>query len=240
MTDKTTATGQSAGKGTVQTASDAGTVPSHLTITTQNLSKRFNQEWIFRDLTYDFQPGKIYVITGPNGSGKSTLLQVLWGQMPPTAGALDYQKNNVSVALEEVYQHIAIATPYMDLIDEFTLLEQVKFHFGLKRSRGNISIDEMIERMYLTGAKNKYLSNFSSGMRQRVKLALAFYTEADVLFLDEPGTNLDAQAMDWYWKELQALPAETCIIMASNQPTEYPTDALKIDITAFKKRVTNR
>ncbi|HYG18439.1 MAG TPA: ATP-binding cassette domain-containing protein [Ohtaekwangia sp.] len=239
MTDRNTATGQSAGNDP-QKASEAGTASSHLSIATQNLSKRFNHEWIFRDLTYDFQPANTYVVTGPNGSGKSTLLQVLWGQMPPTDGGLVYQKRRVSVPVEEVYQHIAIATPYMDLIDEFTLSEQVKFHFGLKRSRGNISIDEMIERMYLTGAKNKYLSNFSSGMRQRVKLALAFYTEADVLFLDEPGTNLDSQAMDWYWKELKALPVETCVIIASNQPSEYPADAHKIDITAFKKRVTTR
>lgn len=205
-----------------------------LTIHVENLGKRFNREWIFRGLNYSFDPGNIYAITGANGSGKSTLLQVLWGQMPPSKGALRYTYGGTEIHPETIFNHIAIATPYMDLIEEFTLEEQLAFHFKLKRSRNHLSIAEMIERMYLTPARHKYISNFSSGMRQRVKLALAFFTEADLVFLDEPGTNLDHQAFDWYLKELHALPKHCTIIVASNQPQEYPSTARKIDIMMYK------
>jgi len=203
-------------------------------ITTQNLGKRFNREWIFRKFDYTFKSGETYALTGPNGSGKSTLLQILWGQVPPSAGTLQYQHNSTGIAPEELYSHVSIATPYMDLIEELTLREQLEFHFKLKQSRGNLTIDEMIERMYLGQARDKYIANFSSGMRQRVKLALAFFTQADMVFLDEPGTNLDTTAFDWYLSQLYALPKECMVLIASNQPAEYPASAHKIDMTRYK------
>ena len=203
-------------------------------IVTNNLSKRFNREWIFRNLSTTFSSGNTYAITGPNGSGKSTLLQVLWGQMPQTAGELNYSSEGSNIEIEKVYSSISIATPYMDLIEEFTLTEQLQFHFKLRKSRNNLSVDAIIENMYLGNARDKFISNFSSGMKQRVKLALAFFTEADVIFLDEPGTNLDKTAFDWYLKNLNTLPAESLVFIASNQPDEYPENALKINILDYK------
>ncbi len=208
-------------------------ITSGISISTSNLAKRFNREWIFRKLDFTFAAGNTYAITGPNGSGKSTLLQVLWGQMPQTSGDLKYAVGTVDIPGEEVFRHCSIATPYMDLIEEFTLSEQLKFHFSLRKSRG-LTVDEMIEKMYLTAARDKAISNFSSGMRQRVKLGLAFYTQADMVFLDEPGTNLDHKAFDWYLENLHALSPETMVLIASNQPSEYPLNAQKIDIMGYK------
>jgi len=198
------------------------------------LGKRFNREWIFRRLDFTFQSGNVYAITGPNGSGKSTLLQILWGQSPPTTGTLSYQKDNTVIPVEDVYNHISIATPYMDLIDEFTLQEQLEFHFKMKSMRNQISIDELIEQMFLTDARDKFIGNFSSGMRQRVKLGLAFYTEADVIFLDEPGTNLDKQNFEWYLTQLQNRDKSVIVIIASNNPEEYIESTDQLNITQFK------
>ncbi|HTE32656.1 MAG TPA: ATP-binding cassette domain-containing protein, partial [Chryseolinea sp.] len=150
-----------------------------ITITINGLGKKFNSEWIFRNLSYVFYPGQIYAVTGPNGAGKSTLLQVLWGQMPQTIGKIEYKRNNKAVPVEDIFKHLSIATPYMELIEEFTLLEQMRFHFAMKSARPGMSEDVMLERMYLTDSKDKFISNFSSGMKQRVKLALAFFTMAD-------------------------------------------------------------
>lgn len=210
------------------------TPSSNISITIQNLSKRFNSEWIFKGITFNFASGNTYAITGPNGSGKSTLLQVLWGQMPPSGGSLSYQRNGVTVPTEEVFQYTAIATPYMDLIEEFTLWELLKFHFSLTKSRQGLKLDEIMARMNLDHAKNKTIANFSSGMKQRLKLGLSFFTEADMIFLDEPGTNLDKQAFDWYVKHLNDLPADCLVFIASNQPDEYPLHAHKIDILTYK------
>lgn len=160
-------------------------------------------------------------------------MQILWGQMPQTSGTLQYTRDGKEIPVEDIFSSCAIATPYLDLIDEFTLKEHLEFHFKLRKSRG-LSTDEMIEKMYLTPARNKAISNFSSGMRQRVKLGLAFFTEADLVFLDEPGTNLDQRAFDWYLENLHAIPHATTIFIASNQPSEYPLNAQKIDIMAHK------
>lgn len=205
------------------------------TISVNDLSKRFNREWIFRRLTYQFCSGTTYAITGPNGSGKSTLLQVLWGQIPQTAGALQYSNNNADIPIEESFRHISIATPYMDLIEEFTLAEMVKFHFRLKRIRNGLTLNDVVERMYLEEAFDKQLVNFSSGMRQRLKLGLAFFTAADAYFLDEPGTNLDKRAFAWYKEQFRDLPEEAIVFIASNDPAEYPDTATILNIMDFKR-----
>lgn len=182
----------------------------------------------------EFKPPNTYAIVGPNGSGKSTLLHVLWGQMPPSTGSITFSNSASAIALEDAYKHLTIATPYLDLIEEFTLQEQLAFHFAMKPTRNGMSISEILERMELGHAKDKAISNFSSGMKQRTKLGMAFFTEADILFLDEPGTNLDTKAFDWYQANLHALVGKQLIFIASNQPEEYPQDALKIDIMDYK------
>lgn len=204
------------------------------TITVTDLGKRFNREWIFRRLNYRFLPGQTYAVTGPNGSGKSTLLQVLWGQMPQTSGIVQYQQGAKILPAEDAFKHISIATPYMDLIEEFTLLEMVDFHFTLKKLRTGLKKEDLLARMYLEEASGKQLINFSSGMKQRLKLALAFYTEADMYFLDEPGTNLDKKAFEWYLQEFRDLPPQSLVFVASNNAYEYPREAITVNILDFK------
>lgn len=208
---------------------------AHLSVVTEGLGKRFNREWIFRNLSYRFLPGVTYAITGPNGSGKSTLLQVLWGQMPQTSGILRYESTHKVLAIDESYQYISIATPYMDLIEEFTLAEMVNFHFRLKKIRKGFTMHDVIARMYLTDSTHKQLINFSSGMKQRLKLALAFYTDAHLYFLDEPGTNLDKRAFDWYKHEFAHLPKNATVFVASNNAAEYPENATVLNIMDLKR-----
>ena len=193
-----------------------------------NLGKRFNREWVFRNFNYEFESGKTYAITGPNGSGKSTLMQVLWGQMHPSSGSIQYPILDQS----EIYKSISIAAPYMDLIDEFTLQEMVHFHFKFKKSR--LPVEDVLEKIELSSSNQKTISSFSSGMRQRLKLALSFYAEADLLFLDEPCTNLDKKSIDWYTHHLKEVSAEATVFIASNQEHEYPTTSSKIDILNYK------
>jgi ABC-type multidrug transport system ATPase subunit len=111
----------------------------------------------------------------------------------------------------------------------------IKFHFSFKEIRDNRSIEDLIELFDLSHAREKTIANFSSGMRQRLKLGLAFYSRCKALFLDEPTTNLDRKAMDWYGKHLELVPNDTLIFIASNQDHEYPTHSHKIDILTYKK-----
>jgi ABC-type multidrug transport system ATPase subunit len=199
-----------------------------MNITTENLGKRFNREWVFRNFNYEFNAGHTYAVVGPNGSGKSTMMQVLWGQMPPSTGSVTYLNTSQS----EIYKSLAIAAPYMDLIDEFTLQEMIRFHFKFKKSR--VVVEEVLEKTGLESSRQKLLSSFSSGMRQRLKLALAFYSETEILFLDEPCTNLDKKSIEWYHRQLDLISSETLVFIASNQDFEYPSAAQKVEILSYK------
>jgi len=203
-------------------------------ISVKNLGKRFNREWIFRNLNYEFEAGNTYAVIGPNGSGKSTLLQIAWGQLPPSQGTLSYSHNSNEIPPEEIFTLLAVATPYMELMEEFTLREMVQFHFRFKKIRNGSPLPEILEKMELTHARNKYISNFSSGMKQRLKLGLAFFSDVPLLFLDEPMTNLDKKSIDWYWNNLTGLPQDILIFIASNQDQEYPPTAKKINISSYK------
>jgi ABC-type multidrug transport system ATPase subunit len=203
-------------------------------IEVNGLAKRYNREWIFRKLNYTFQPARTYAITGPNGSGKSTLLQVLWGQVPPTSGTISYVSSESVIPVEEIYRSISVATPYMDLIDEFTLKEQIDFHFKMRHPRPGLTPEKIIDKMGLAHAAKKQIGNFSSGMRQRAKLSLAFSTQADLVFLDEPGTNLDKSAFEWYHKQLAEVTASSLILIASNDTAEYVTAHETLNILDFK------
>ncbi len=203
-------------------------------IVANNLSKRFNREWIIKNFSFEFCSGKTYAITGPNGSGKSTLLQLLWGQMLQSSGTIRYWHKNKEISIAEIFNSITIATPYMDLIDEFTLEEMVQFHFRCKPSRQGKTNQEIINLLELSHAKKKPIADFSSGMRQRLKLGLTFFTDAEIVFLDEPTTNLDKKSINWYWQHLSQLPPSTLLLIASNQEAEFPPSAEKIDILGYK------
>lgn len=206
-----------------------------MNIVAHELSKRFNREWIVHQLSYRFEAGKTYALIGPNGCGKSTLLQILTGMVPPSNGTIAYENNLGKVEASEIYKSIVVAAPYMDLIDEFTLTEMVNFHFRFKRIRDGKTIADVIDRMELAHARHKLVGNFSSGMRQRLKLGLAFFSQSELLFLDEPTANLDQKAIDWYWANLRPLLGNAVVIIASNLEGEYPPTAEKVDILKYKK-----
>lgn len=205
----------------------------HTYLQTEKLGKRFNREWIFKDFSYQFTAGKTYGITGPNGSGKSTLLQVLWGQVPQSAGVVSYQVNGLTQSVENIFHQVSIATPYLDLIEEFTLVELLDFHFKMRKIRSQLSVKNLPELLELGPAKDKLIGNYSSGMRQRVKLGLALFTEANFVFLDEPFTNLDEKAILWYKNQANLLSNST-VFIASNDPREYENSHENIRITDYK------
>ena len=199
----------------------------------ENLTKRFNQERVFEKINYTFETGNHYAITGSNGSGKSTLIQIIAGSTLPSSGSLKYSNGGQNIPVEDVFKDVSMATPYMDIIQEFTLVELLEFHFKFKRLASNKTISDIIEDAYFIGSENKYIKNFSSGMKQRLKLALAFYSDTPILLLDEPTSNFDEKAIDWYSNNIKNIK-NRLLIIASNQPEEYKSCSYKLDIEMFK------
>ncbi|MCY7349804.1 MAG: ATP-binding cassette domain-containing protein [Cytophagaceae bacterium] len=187
----------------------------------QNIGKKFDREWIFRNLTLDLRAGQRLAVTGPNGSGKSTLLQVLSGAVPTNEGILTHFLAEIPLEADVVYRQVALAAPYLELIEEFTLDELLRFHIRFKPLRKGLSVDQFADLLELSHARQKPIRYFSSGMKQRVKLGLALYSEARLVLLDEPTANLDRRGVAWYQHHVQQLPADVLLLIASNQPEEY-------------------
>ena len=204
------------------------------TIQVQNASKRFHHEWIFKNLNLDLSSGDSIAITGGNGSGKSTLLKCLSGAIPLTSGAIQYQSGTTQIAEEQWFRSLALATPYLELPEEFTLSEVLSFHFQFKNPLQNRSNVEILEILGLEKHKSKTISQFSSGMKQRVKLALAIFSEVPFLLLDEPTTNLDKQGVTWYLDLIQQYTPNRIVVICSNDPREYDFCGKKIAMEDFK------
>jgi ABC-type multidrug transport system ATPase subunit len=198
-----------------------------------NLGKKFNRDWLFRDLSLTFQSGKSYALTGPNGSGKSTLIQIIAGNQIPSSGKVTYHLDDKTVAAEDIFSSIAISAPYLELIEEFTLEESLEFHFKFKQLRSGYSLDDLINLADFDRARGKFVKNFSSGMKQRLKLLLAFYSVTPILLLDEPTTNLDEDGINWYLHQV-VHRQDNLLLIASNQLREYSfTDSI-ISLEEYK------
>lgn len=190
-------------------------------ITATGLGKRFQRDWIFRGLTRLFRPGSATAVLGPNGAGKSTLLNTISGQLLPTEGELTYALGGRPVAVEDLPRYLAYAAPYLELLEELTLLELLQFHTQFKPLQPGVSLDKLIDLMYLENSRHQLVREFSSGMKQRLKLALALYADAPLLLLDEPTTNLDATGVAWYQEHVEATRAGRTVLLSSNVATEY-------------------
>lgn len=184
-----------------------------------NIGRRFNRDWIFRGVNYRFVTGNSYAILGRNGSGKSTLLQLLAGSLTPSEGKIHI--NGKVDDDEDLYQSLSIAAPYLELIEEFTLSEMIDFHFRFKTYINQLDKNSLIELLELEKSKNKELKYFSSGMKQRTKLALAICSDTPVLLLDEPASNLDSQAISWYHNLITTYTENRLVVVCSNQEHEY-------------------
>lgn len=203
-------------------------------IKVKDTGKKFISEWIFRGVNFELNSGQSYTFVGPNGSGKSTLIQLLMGNIPASEGTIQYWLNAKELEIDEWYRHIVLAAPYLELIEEFTLRELIMFHQKFKTLKNGMNAADFENFVQLSHARNKVIRHFSSGMKQRVKLGLAFLSEAPVVFLDEPTSNLDAAGTRWYLDHVTAMADAQLVILGSNQPQEYEFCKNIISVSAFK------
>jgi ABC-type multidrug transport system ATPase subunit len=220
--------------------------------------KRFNRDWIFRHLSYNFEEGNSYAIVGPNGSGKSTLLQVLSGSMQVNEGKVewamgnkqsDYAKattdksaivnkklasGNGQVSTDEIFNHVAICAPYLEVVEEMTVKELLEFHHRFKPFLSSVTIDSIISIVGLKNAVHKQIRYYSSGMKQRVKLAQAIFSDVPILLLDEPCTNFDLTGIELYHQLINEYCKNRLVIVSSNDEVEYRFCRERINISDYK------
>ena len=263
-------------------------------ITLTNAGKRFNRDWIFRNINYEFLSNQAYAIIGPNGSGKSTLLQIIGGAVGLSEGEIEYsmvddrwsmvdfsaeahrnadlplipnedipgisdssyssggiQPSSVMphrssanpahrpsiidhrIASENIFQYLSLSGPYLELIEEMTLMEFLQFHHRFKPFLDEVSLEQIIQSVQLIPAAHKQIRYFSSGMKQRTKLAQAIFSKTPILLLDEPCTNLDEDGIAVYIKLIERYSPGRIIIVSSNDRQEYSFCKQIIDIKKY-------
>lgn len=199
-----------------------------------NLGKRFNRHWVFRNLNFQFKPGNHYAITGPNGSGKSTLLQIISGFSLHNEGTIQYFSSDQLINPEKMFNEISFAAPYLDLIEEMTLVEFFSFHHKMKGWLPNVGTAQIIFLSGLEKSANKQIRYYSSGMKQRVKLTQAIFSNVPVVLLDEPLTNLDDEGILLYNNLIKKYCDGRLVIISSNDKKEYSFCNEIINMVKFK------
>jgi ABC-type multidrug transport system ATPase subunit len=198
------------------------------------LGKRYNRDWIFRDLSFDFELNRHYAITGPNGSGKSTLLQIIAGSAMHNEGIIEYTRLNEKIMPDKIFTQISYAAPYLDLIEEMTLVEFLAFHGKMKGWISSTDTKQIIYLLRLEKSSNKQIRYFSSGMKQRVKLAQAIFSDVPAVLLDEPLTNLDNEGYLLYHSLIENYCNNRLVIVSSNDKSEYSFCEEKINMEEYK------
>lgn len=200
----------------------------------EDTGKRFNRDWIFRHVHYRFDKNTSYAITGPNGSGKSTLLQAIAGNLHLSEGSVRFTAEGQAPAPEKFYLYLSVAAPYLELVEEMTATEFMRFHESFKPLITGLSVAEILSLVGLTQSAEKQIRYYSSGMKQRLKLAQAIFSDVPVVLLDEPCTNLDRAGYDLYHSLIDKWCRQRLVIVSSNDEAEMDFCSHRIDIRDYK------
>ncbi|MBP6185500.1 MAG: ABC transporter ATP-binding protein [Saprospiraceae bacterium] len=204
-------------------------------ISLNQLGKRYRREWIFKDLNFHRSHPECIAILGPNGSGKSTLIRILAGLASPSNGSVTLKSSSSQIIDQEQHVlHCSFTAPYMELPEELTLDQLVRFHFAFRPLLHDLSVPDVPQLVRLEKFKTSAVNTFSSGMKQRLKLALALFTDVPFIFLDEPLTNLDAMGTEWYNELIKGYARHRTIMVASNRADEYAFCSSAIQMATFK------
>ena len=201
----------------------------------EQISKNFQNHAVIKGVDLSFPAGYRGVILGGNGSGKSTLLKIISGALTPTTGKVHLLHNGSKIPESLHYKHIAFCGPYSELIEDLTLSELLDFQAKFRTFIPGLGKREIIDLLNLQKFQNKPLKVFSSGMKQRVRLALALLADVPIVLLDEPTSNLDPEGKKWYRNLIEEYIQDRTLIVASNfLEEEYFFATEQISLASFQ------
>lgn len=191
-------------------------------IVLKQVSKRYGQFYILRNIDFHFKSNKVYGVSGANGSGKSTLLKILSGYLSFTKGELQFLKDGEEVSRNDVYSEVTMVAPYIDLVEDFDLREMFDFHKSFKEIPEVNSLKEFRSILdYPLIKPGKLIRHYSSGMKKRLALALNILSDSSILLLDEPTSFLDNDGMVWFNSILSKNVDKKTVIIASNDEADF-------------------
>ncbi len=191
----------------------------NITLKAANLTRKFDRRPIFKDVNFELSMGSATAITGRNGSGKSTLIKIIANLLIQSSGELNLFNGTEKIKKENIYKYIGFVSPYLNLYDEFTGFENLKIVSDIRGS-GHDNIDNVLKRVGLFDRRNDLLKIYSSGMKQRLKIAFAILHNPMVLLLDEPTSNLDLDGIAVVDDIANEYKKDRILIIATNDAHE--------------------
>lgn len=187
----------------------------------KDITKYFGDKKIFNGISLEVSSGHSLVITGPNGSGKTTLIRILCHLLNPTAGKVDLKDSGTEITGKEFYRRIGLVGPYLELYQELTAMENLLFFAKLRQMKDPIpKLKNLLEKFRLAGRENDAVKTYSSGMKQRLKYIFALMNDPEILFLDEPTSNLDSEGIDTVYQVMREQKQEKILILATNEEND--------------------
>jgi heme exporter protein A len=187
----------------------------------KSVDKNFGTHRIFRDINFEIQSGHSIAITGSNGSGKTTLIRILCGLIRANSGKIEYQVDDHIVPEDQIYHHIGLVGPYLELYEELSAYENMRFFAKMKRIQDyDLIIHSLLKRVRLEGREDEPVKNYSSGMRQRLKYVFALLNQPEVLFLDEPTSNLDSEGIETVYQIMEEQKKDKILVIATNDAAD--------------------
>ena len=143
------------------------------------------------------EKGEIFGLLGPNGAGKTTIINILCGLRHFNSGEVRICNCSVKDEMGKIKPLIGVVPQDIALYPTLTAYENLKIFggiYGLKKKELNERVDELLELFGLEKSKNRYVSNYSGGMKRRVNLIAGLLHRPQLLFLDEPTVGIDVQS----------------------------------------------
>ena len=187
----------------------------------RGLAKHYHGRVVFESVCCEVETGRSLVVTGPNGSGKSTFLKVLCGLVNPSAGTVVWHMHGQRLVPKDMMRLVGYVSPEMGLYGRLTAAEHVSFFASLRGIRvDDCWVNKALSRVQLAEYEHYPVGEFSSGMKQRMKLACALVHEPQVLILDEPSSNLDSRGLGLVDELITTHPSSGLVIVATNEQRE--------------------
>jgi ABC-type multidrug transport system ATPase subunit len=203
-----------------------------VTINIDQISKKYGRRFIFKKFSASLKANQRYGIAGRNGSGKSSLMKIISGYTTPSEGSIQYFANKKEILVEDVFKEISFIAPYTNVPVQLTWSELYDFHFSFQKTFQRLSKTDILT--YFDLPSNIPISNFSSGMIQRVKLSLAFFSDTKILLLDEPTETLDEQGIQDFRTLLDRYTKDRIVVIASNKAGDFIDTSTIFSIEDFQ------
>ena len=184
-----------------------------------NIWKRYNAGWVIKDFSNIIDPQEIIALKGANGSGKSTLLHLISGYLPLSKGDIAYKLGGKNVSHNDIYNYCSISAAYAELDEELSIRELFS-HYRLYKPFIINDFDAFIEFSMFQREKDKIIKTFSSGMKQRLNLAMVLNFDVPLLLLDEPGSFLDKEKKSWFADNFNRFTEGKTVLIASNEESD--------------------